>query len=26
MVEEMTFWDESADEEPEPTPFPVSAG
>ncbi|HEY6608874.1 MAG TPA: ribose-phosphate pyrophosphokinase [Candidatus Limnocylindria bacterium] len=24
MVEEMTFWDESADEEP--TPFPVSAG
>jgi ribose-phosphate pyrophosphokinase len=27
MVEEMTFWDESADEEdPTPTPFPVSAG
>ena len=26
MVEEMTFWDESADEESEPTPFPVSAG
>ena len=26
MVEEMTFWDESAEEEPTPTPFPVSAG
>jgi ribose-phosphate pyrophosphokinase len=27
MVEEMTFWDESADEEDTtPTPFPVSAG
>ncbi len=26
MVEEMTFWDESAEEDPTPTPFPVSAG
>lgn len=25
MVEEMTFWDESADEDNTPTPFPVSA-
>jgi ribose-phosphate pyrophosphokinase len=26
MVEEMTFWDESAEDDAEPTPFPVSAG
>ncbi len=26
MVEEMTFWDESAEEDQTPTPFPVSAG
>jgi ribose-phosphate pyrophosphokinase len=26
MVEEMTFWDESAEEDTPPTPFPVSAG
>jgi ribose-phosphate pyrophosphokinase len=26
MVEEMTFWDESADDESEPEPFPVSVG
>jgi ribose-phosphate pyrophosphokinase len=26
MVEEMTFWDEAAEDDVEPTPFPVSAG